>query len=167
MTDVTRDWIIHVTRARVTAISRFPVTCVTSLWKRGFRTPQLRHAARNAAGKALRHRIIPSHSQERNALRCPLLPMRFLRVGSVSQHLCKPLDPQLILDCRPICPNHVASGEAAELADMPGLSHKIRPGGGGWGEKPAPCWISTSRPNFAAAAKKSGGRLSENLVEHC
>lgn len=108
------------------------------------------------------------------------LPLHVLQ--SDRKQLIALLDPYR----RPICPNHVASGgegisragansvfhsveadqarasrptsgEAAELADMRGLSHKIRPGGGGWGGKSAPCWISTSRPNFAAASKKSGG----------
>lgn len=156
-----------------------------------------RNAESAAARPCIIHLPGRRHNRLRSwSRRVRSLPMRFPPPHHASSVACKALIALLNRHRHPICPNHVASGgegisragansvfhsveadqarasrptsdEAAELADMPLFPIKKTGEGVGWGEKPAPCWISTSRPNFAAASKKSGGLLSENLVEHC
>lgn len=191
VTDVTRDYYNHVTRARVTPISRFPVTCVTSLSKRGLRTGRCRHACRNAEVGASGRCIMRSPGRGSNLLRMsPLpgrtLPMRFPLPHDRSRLIGNSLIALLNRHRRPICPNHVVSvGEGFSRALSHELQHSwklthargsrpivrqipmVWPGEiqdrRGVGEIPRACPDFMSSPFFAAAPEKIGGVLSENF----
>lgn len=188
MTDVTRDYNNHVTRARVTAISRFPVTCVTTLEKGGDKAPRYRHVRANFKTAVLRSGIMQPHRRARNLL-CSLWRGRGypLRQGGEWKH-----ERQQTHWFSALCPTlvqYMPFGKGFSRA----LSHELqhswkqtrtrasRPisrqipmdcldeiqDRGGWGEKPERTTDFMSSPSFAAAPKKFGGVLSENLVGHC
>lgn len=192
MTHVTRYPIIPVTRARVTSISRFPVTCVTSLWKRGLETPAWSRCRHNAEKPNFRR---PSHAHYTAVQRQPgRQHNRYARVQHIhsakvengSNNASKHTGfPRCVQRRSNICRSGrgfrarslmnfstLGSRRARERANRSSAQYPQFPpkrpgGGGGGGQNPARVPFSCAPSISRRLPENFGGVLSENLVEHC